>query len=185
MSYAVQFNFYLYAVGDNLNVAVLEPLKARPQQRSMVSTAWLTPSDRFWGPDEVLVSRPQRNYTVKNLKQFFTDLNLTDSYEMYLDTKDLIRDLTPPGVEVHCLHGMNVSTPGQLVYGPNTWPDTQPKVIPDNGDGTVNIRSLIACSKWIGKQKQKVYHTQFPGAEHMEVLHDPRIKAYLKSLLVS
>ncbi|XP_033754287.1 group XV phospholipase A2-like [Pecten maximus] len=175
----------LFASGDNLDVYVVEALKARLEQRSMASTAWLMPSDLYWEADEILVSRPEKNYTVKDFKQFFLDLNYTDGYDMFLDTKDLTRDLTPPGVEVHCLHGYNLTTPGRLVYGPNMWPDSQPKVIPDDGDGTVNIRSLIACKKWIGKQKQKVYHQQFIHAEHMEILRDVRINAYLKSVLLS
>ncbi|XP_060080361.1 phospholipase A2 group XV-like [Ylistrum balloti] len=175
----------LFTSGDNLNVYVVDALKVRPEQRSMVSTAWLLPSDRYWTADEILVTRPERNYTVKDFKQFFQDLNFTDGYDMHLDTKELIRDLTPPGVEVHCLHGHNISTPGRLEFGPNMWPDSQPKVIPDDGDGTVNIRSLHACTEWKGKQKQNVYHKQFDGAEHMEILKDPRIKDYLKSLLIS
>ena len=32
----------------------------------------------------------RRNYTVDDLQQLFTDLNYTDGYDMWLDTKDLI-----------------------------------------------------------------------------------------------
>jgi len=38
--------------GDNLDIIVVKPLTARPYQRSAPSTAWLMPSDRFWGSDE-------------------------------------------------------------------------------------------------------------------------------------
>ncbi len=40
-----------------------------------------------------------------------------------------------------------------------------------NGDGTVNYRSLIGCTRWAGKQEQKVTHHEFPGIDHLEVSH--------------
>ena len=48
------------------------------------------PSTRFWEPDEVLVITEHRNYTVSDYKQLFTDVNYTDGYLLWQDTKDLI-----------------------------------------------------------------------------------------------
>ena len=39
-----------------------------------------------------------------------------------------------------------------------------------DGDGTVNVRSLSACSKWATEQKQAVYIRPFPTRDHMAVL---------------
>ena len=40
------------------------------------------PNGEFgWSDDEVLISTPLRNYTVRNYEQFFRDLNFTDGYE--------------------------------------------------------------------------------------------------------
>ena len=50
--------------GDNLDILVVKPLTARPYQRSATSTAFLMPSSKFWGADEILVQTPNRNYTV-------------------------------------------------------------------------------------------------------------------------
>ncbi|KAJ8302642.1 hypothetical protein KUTeg_019038, partial [Tegillarca granosa] len=163
----------LFASGDSLGLSlVVSPLKVRPEQRSMPSTAWLMPSDLFWNPDEILIQQPKRNYTLHG-------------YYMRQDTENLIRDLTPPGVEVHCLHGNGLPTPGRLVYDVKSWFDYQPSVIPDDGDGTVNIRSLLGCLQWQKKQKQKVYHEIFKDAEHMKILDMPEIIAYIKHLQVS
>lgn len=41
----------------------------------MPSSAWLMPSDQFWNADEVLVVSPSRNYTVKDYKQLFKDID--------------------------------------------------------------------------------------------------------------
>ena len=76
--------------GDSLGVFVVSPLKVRPEQRAMPSTAWLMPSTRFWEPDEVLVITEHRNYTVSDYKQLFMDINYTDGYLLWQDTKDLI-----------------------------------------------------------------------------------------------
>ena len=86
-------------------------------------------------------------------------------------------------MEMHCLHGSKVSTPGALLFPPNTFPDTYPKAIPDNGDGTVNIRSLEAFMAWSGKQKQPVKHVVLEGAEHMAILSDQRTLKYITDFL--
>ena len=171
--------------GDNLGVAFVKALNVRVQQRSMPSSAWLMPSDMFWGKDEVLIERPGRNYTVNDYQQFFMDINFMDGWYMRQDTANLIRSLTPPGVEVHCVHGYGIPTPGTLVYTGNMWPDSQPNVRTDDGDGTVNIRSLKGCLHWQGKQPQKIYHVPVKGAEHMEILDNKDVLVYLKKTLTS
>lgn len=37
-------------------------------------------------------------------------LNLPDAYEMYLDTRDLLRGAPPPGVPIYCLYGVGIPT---------------------------------------------------------------------------
>ena len=76
--------------GDSLGVFVVSPLTVRPEQRAMPSTAWLMPSTRFWGSDEILVFTEHRNYTVNDYQQLFKDINYTDGYLLWQDTKDLI-----------------------------------------------------------------------------------------------
>ncbi|XP_022341795.2 lysosomal phospholipase A and acyltransferase-like [Crassostrea virginica] len=162
----------LFASGDSLGVVFVKPIKVRTEQRSMPSTAWLMPSDKAWGPDEILVMQPERNYTVKDYKQFFEDISYMDGWYMRQDTVNLIRDLTAPGIKVYCLHGINVKTPGVLIYDKSTWFDSQPNIVPDNGDGTVNVRSLRACLNWQKQQKQPVFHKEFPNVDHMSLLKD-------------
>ena len=120
-----------------------------------------------------------RNYTVKDYKDFFHDINFLDGWEIRQDTQNLIRNLTPPGVRMHCVHGSGVPTSGTLVYGPGMFPDKTPKVIPDDGDGTVNMRSLMACTGWKGKQKYPVDHKVLPKVEHSQILSDPQALKYI------
>ncbi|XP_071092371.1 lysosomal phospholipase A and acyltransferase-like isoform X1 [Haliotis cracherodii] len=175
----------LFSAGDNLNVPFVEGINVREEQRSMPSSAFLMPSEKFWAANEVLVSQPKRNYTVKDYKAFFTDLGIPNAYLMRQDTENLVKDLIPPGVEIHCLHGVKMPTPLQFIFGEGMWPDKQPKVVTGNGDGTVNIRSLHGCLSWQGKQKQKIYHKEFPKAEHTEILSNKDVLAYIKTVVNS
>lgn len=95
----------------------------------------------------------------------------------------MIADVKAPQVEMHCLYGSKVDTPGALQFPPNGFPDTYPKTIPDDGDGTVNMRSLEACLAWSGKQKQAVKHSVLEGAEHMAILSDQRTLRYITDFL--
>ncbi|KAH3772297.1 phospholipase A2 group XV-like [Dreissena polymorpha] len=171
--------------GDNLNVPIVKSINVRREQRSMPSTAWLMPSDEFWKPDEVLVVSPARNYTVRDYKQLFKDIDYETGYMMWEDTHNLINPLTAPQVEMHCLHGVNVSTPGQFVYDNKSWHDSEPtRTILDDGDGTVNIRSLLGCLRFQDQQSQPVYHKTFNQGEHLQMLNLKDVIAYIKDVLI-
>ncbi|XP_059163552.1 phospholipase A2 group XV-like [Physella acuta] len=173
----------LMSSGDSLGVIIVSPSHVRPEQRSMPSTAFLMPSEKFWKPSEVLVMTPKKNYTVVDYKEFFADLNFTDGYEMRKDTENLIGDLTPPEVTVHCLHGSGVETPDMLIFGEGEFPDVYPKVKPGDGDGTVNLRSLLGCLSWQGNQKEPVYHQVIDKAEHMAILQDEAVRKYIMDVV--
>ena len=88
---------------------------------------------------------------------------------MWEDTRPLLYDLVPPGVELHCLYGTGIETTERLVYSKSS-PSGKATIIPGDGDGTVNVRSLKACQRWVGKQKKPVYPREFPKRDHMQVL---------------
>lgn len=176
----------LMASGDNIDVIIVRPLAARPYQRSAPSTAFLMPSYNFWGADEVLVSRPKRNYTVYDYEAFFNDIKFPEGYELYKKTTKLINDLQPPFVETHTLYGVDLKTPAGFVYKKESdFPDAQPAVLYGDGDGTVNKRSLLGYQRWLGKQKQPIYFKEFSGVEHVATLKHPDVIAYILSLLNS
>ncbi|KAL7058142.1 hypothetical protein AAHC03_016739 [Spirometra sp. Aus1] len=101
---------------------------------------------------------------------------------MYMNTRDLVDGTTgPTGVdEVYCVHGSNVSTAAAMVYAPpstfvSPFPDQSPTILFDDGDGTVNERSLAVCSRW-----KDVRYTVLPSADHLGIVRDPR---FLQQLL--
>ncbi|MBN3306800.1 PAG15 phospholipase, partial [Amia calva] len=171
------------ASGDNNRIPVISPLKIRSQQRSAVSTNWLLPYNNTWPLDKVIVMTPKTNYTVRDYQRFYNDINFQDGWLMRQDTEPLVRDLTPPGVAVHCLYGSGVDTPETLVY--TDFPDKEPKVLNGDGDGTVNLISATQCKRWIGWQKQPVQLLELRGNEHIDMLLNMTTIAYIKKVLLS
>ncbi|CAF0766669.1 unnamed protein product [Didymodactylos carnosus] len=173
----------LMASGDNIDVYVVSPIQVRPYQRSAPSTAFVMPSPNIWSKEDVLVITPSKNYTVQNYDEFFNDINYTTGYQYWLNVKDLVDELKPPDIEVHALYGSQLPTPGVFMYNQQTFPDLQPVVLPDNGDGTVNMRSLLVHEKWIGKQTQDIKSLELPGVEHLAILKHPTTINYVIQVL--
>ncbi|KRY33697.1 Group XV phospholipase A2, partial [Trichinella spiralis] len=148
-----------FASGYNLDQwkLVLNPLTIRKEQRSMTSSAFLLPSTKLWSADEVLVTTVSRNYTAYDYKEFFNDIGFKKGWSMYKNTRRLLEDLKAPGVELHCLYGVDIPTAERLVYGKGKFPDSQPIEINGDGDGTVGIRSLAACMDWVKEQEHDVH----------------------------
>jgi len=159
--------------GDNLGIFIVNTFKSRQYQRTLPSVAWLMPKPTFWGPDEVLLSTQKRNYTVTQYKDLFYDMGWPTGWEMYKDEHQFGMDLKPPGVRVHCIYGVNVSTSKAFQY--SYWfpfPDNKPYAIVGDGDGTVNIRSLEGWTRWVGKQPHSVSATPRPHVNHLAILDD-------------
>jgi len=189
----------LMASGDNIDVKhflshlltlitpfqvyVVSPIRIRSYQRSAPSTAFVMPSLDFWDKDEVVVVSPIRNYTVNQYKEFFDDIKYPTGYEYWLNNKDLLDATRPPEIECHELYGTQMPTPGVLLYNNRTFPDLPPVVLPDNGDGTVNMRSLLGFKKWEGKQHQDIHSLEIPGVEHLVILRHPMVINYVQQVV--
>lgn len=172
-----------FVSGDNLGVIVVPNLTVREDERTFPSLAFLLPSDKFWPQDEVIMTTNEKNYTTANYKELFMDINHTVGYEMWLDNRNLTYNLTHPGVDVHCIHGVGVNTAETLHY--NKFPDHQPKIVWGDGDSTVNTRSLAGCLRWQNITDKKVNHLAIPGVDHLSVMTDIRILKYILEAVTS
>lgn len=141
------------------------------------------PSRLFWKENEVLVQTESKNYTLTDLRDFLYDINVPNGWEFRKDNEKYQLDFSAPGVRVHCLYGTGVDTVERLYYKPGTAIDGTPQLIPGDGDGTVNLRSLEGCKHWDGKQKQKVYPKPLSGINHMDILRHPDVLSYIKNAL--
>jgi len=176
----------LLASGYNLDYyrIVLSPIRLRAMQRTFTSSAYLFPSEELWPRNESLLYTDVKNYTTQNIKEFFDDIDYPIGYQQYLSTRDADL-LKPPGVEVHCIYGTEVITPEQFFWKSHKdFPDSVPTTVYGNGDGTVNIRSLRACSRWKDRNNgTNINVTELNGADHMSILRDPRTITLLRSIL--
>ncbi len=154
--------------------------------RSATSTAFLMPTDQFWGPEEVILSTPNRNYTVNDYEDLFNDVGFPTGYQYRKNTEKLTYDLVPPHVETHCLYGVGLKTPESFYYKKQKdFPDAQPSVIYGDGDGTVNLRSMLAYRRWVGKQQHPIYFKEIPGAEHVQTLKNQAVIDYILKLFLN
>ncbi|XP_077275869.1 lysosomal phospholipase A and acyltransferase isoform X1 [Temnothorax americanus] len=173
----------VFAIGDDLGAYFLRESVLRDEQITSPSLGWLLPSKLFWKDTEILIQSDQKNYTLNNLQEYFIDIDVSNAWEFRKDNEKYQLDFTAPGVEVHCLYGSKVNTVEKLYYKPGTSVNGYPELIFGDGDGTVNIRSLEACTRWQKSQKQKIYNQGFPGVDHTEILRNPDILAYVKTVL--
>lgn len=142
------------------------------------------PSVNFWEKDEIVVVGPIRNYTVHQYKEFFDDIQHPTGYEYWLNNKDLLEEVKPPEVELHEIYSLQMPSPGVLVYDNYSFPNSQPTVLYDDGDGTVNKRSLFGFKRWEGKQKQDIHTLELIGVEHLAILRHPTTINYVTQVLI-
>lgn len=173
-----------FASGDNEGIWIVPNSEERPGSRTYPSSAWLLPypSDT-WPKEDLIVFTPERNYSAWDYKDLFADMNYTRGYEMHMETESLTGPLPPPNVTLHCLYGEKMDTPYQFHYGPGEFPDTQPKTICSDGDGTVNIESLKACAQWKDQQPYNVTLKGYPGVEHVHTIKNSDIIAHVDSIV--
>ena len=133
---------------------------------------------------QVIIQTAKQNYSLGNLKEFFLDIGYPDGINITGQVPPVWFD-NPPNVPLYCIYGTGIDTPEKFLYATDEFPDTFPKTIFGDGDGTVNIRSLQACHSFVGKQKQQVVIKSFSKAEHMGMVGDSRVIEYVKNLISS
>ncbi|KAF6214998.1 hypothetical protein GE061_009746 [Apolygus lucorum] len=151
--------------------------------RSFPSIAYLMPTKELWG-NEVLVSRPQKNYSLSNLKELYDDLNDPIGWEMWKDQQPYV-SLEPPRVEFHCVYGTtdkDTTTEGLIYEHEYQFPD-EPRIKAGPGDGTVNLRSLEYCKKWKQQQNQAVYVEHFHNVDHLGIVTNKETVDYITKVL--
>ncbi len=163
----------------------------RALERSLPGTAFLMPDydptgQYGWDSQDILVSTPMKNYTVNDYQTLFNDMNFTNGYSMWLNGAKIIPSLAAPAVEVLCVHGSQLQTPGQLVFNKQSdFPNGIPTMVGDTGDGTVNIRSLNGCQRFQSMQSQKFIYEVMPNVSHGGMLKSKQFLNYLQNYLAN
>lgn len=162
-----------FASGNALGVPLVDPLLVREEQRSSESNLWLMPSPRFFGRSKPLVITPNATYTGQDILRFLNDIGFSEGVNRYSSRiLPLVARLKAPEVPITCVIGTGVSTPETLYYGKKGF-DQQPEVLYGDGDGTVNMVSLVAVeSEWAEEKNQTLKFIKIPGVSHTGILKD-------------
>ena len=73
----------------------------------------------------------------------------------------------------------------RIVYSSNFTANAKAKLMKGEGDGTVNVRSLAACTKWEKELsgRHKCQHHVFNNTDHLQILRDEGSSEYVKDLI--
>jgi len=171
-----------YASGYNLGITITDPKIIREEQRSYETGVYLLPHPYHWtDQDQILVTTPTRNYTVRDYYYFFHDIGFPQGIDM-LDNVVNITRLEHPGVRTHNVYSVGVDTPAGMIYDYG-FPDEQPvQRIMGDGDGTVTVESLRFAKNFLRPEAGDTGY-QFSGLNHGQILKSKKVLQYLRSLL--
>ncbi|KAK6160591.1 hypothetical protein DH2020_003972 [Rehmannia glutinosa] len=162
-----------FASGNTLGVPLVDPLLVREQQRCSPSNLWLMPSPSVFSRGKPLVITPDASYSSSDIAEFLKDIGFSEGvYPYKTRVLPLVESLPAPEVAVTCVVGSGVKTPETLFYGDGGF-DERPEVVYGDGDGTVNMVSLLALeTAWDGRKNQSVKVVKIPGVSHTSILKD-------------
>ncbi|KAM7266663.1 hypothetical protein ACFE04_004560 [Oxalis oulophora] len=160
-----------FASGSTLGVPLVDPLLVREEQRSSESNLWLFPNPFLFNQEKSLVVTPYDTYTASDTVKFLDDIGYSEGVYPYTSRiLPLMEQLTAPLVPVTCIIGKGVKTAETLIYGENGF-DEQPEIVYGDGDGTVNLVSLLALeSLWRSEKNQALKLISISGVDHTDIL---------------
>ena len=161
-----------FASGSTLGVPLVDPLLVRAEQRSSESNLWLLPNPKVLGRRKLVITQ-HRSYSVHDMVDFLKDIGFPEGVYPY-ETRilPLIGKIEAPEVPITCIMGTGVRTPESLFYRNGDF-DEQPEVSYGDGDGTVNMVSLLALqSLWGDEKNQSLKVIKIGGVSHTSILKD-------------
>ncbi|XP_062021782.1 lecithin-cholesterol acyltransferase-like 1 [Rosa rugosa] len=162
-----------FASGNTLGVPLVNPLLVREEQRSSESNLWLMPNPRLFRSKKPIVITPDATYSAQNIPQFLNDIGFPEGIHPFKTRILVLMDqLEAPGVPLTCVIGTGVRTAETLFYDKRGF-DEQPEIVYGDGDGTVNMLSLLGHeSLWSNAENQTLKTIRVPGVTHTAILKD-------------
>ena len=133
--------------------------------RSQQSTLWRLPTPLVFGDRPLAVTR-SGTYTARNMSAFLEAIGFPDGVRPY-ETRVLPmwEALPPPMVPVTSVIGVGIRTPETYVFGTDGF-EGEPEVTYGDGDGDINLVSLVAVEDWAGVEGQAMEVVRLPGVNH-------------------
>ncbi|CAL4940896.1 unnamed protein product [Urochloa decumbens] len=141
----VVLGMYTLVAGNSLGLPFVDPAALKGEYRSLQSSLWPLPSPAVFGAGQPLVTTRSKAYTAGDMAGFLQDIGMGEAVRPY-ETRVLPLfggELPSPRVPVACVVGVGVDTPELLEY-PGDGFDAAPRMVMGDGDGLVNLASLVA-----------------------------------------
>lgn len=150
--------------GCGLPDSAARPTKVR-LARSQQSSLWRLPTPPVFGDRPLVVTR-NATYTARNITEFLEAIEFPEGVRPYVTrVLPMWRALPAPMVPVTSLIGVGVRTPETYVFGEEGF-EGEPEVVYGDGDGDINMVSLVAVEEWAGVQGQVSKVVRLPGVHH-------------------
>ncbi|CAL4924092.1 unnamed protein product [Urochloa decumbens] len=172
----VVLGMYTLVAGNSLGLPFVDPAALKAEYRSLQSSLWPLPSPAVFGAGQPLVTTRSKAYTAGDMAGFLEDIGMGEAVGPY-ETRVLPLfggELPSPRVPVACVVGVGVDTPELLEY-PGDGFDAAPRMVMGDGDGLVNLASLVAVDvAWRRHPADRFSMVKVRNVSHTGLLVDDR-----------
>ncbi|KAL6905416.1 hypothetical protein ACP4OV_003017 [Aristida adscensionis] len=171
----VVLGMHALAAGNNLGLPFVDPAALQDEYRSLQSSLWPLPNLNAFAAARPLVTTRSRSYTAGDMPDFLRAVGLGEAVRPYEScVLPLFRELPPPQVPVVCVVGVGVDTPETLAYPGDDF-DAAPRMAMGDGDGLVNLASLVAVDPaWRRRRGGEFRMVKLRNVSHIGLLVDDR-----------
>ncbi|TKV92864.1 hypothetical protein SEVIR_9G188700v4 [Setaria viridis] len=152
-----------------------DPLSFANTTRSFATAFSVLPSPKVFGHAPVVVTRA-KNYSAYNIPEYLRANGFSDGEVARYVTRVLPVSLnfSAPAVPMTCINGIGVPTPEKLVYWDGDFGAKPDQVVYGDGDGAINIASMLALDALIGADPEQDYFKSLliHNTSHVGVISD-------------
>ncbi|XP_012699620.2 lecithin-cholesterol acyltransferase-like 1 [Setaria italica] len=168
LSLGILIQAQIIAFGPNMKFVGATQSSLRTMWRSFETGIVDLPSPKVFGHMPLVITE-QRNYSAYDMEDFLVAIGFGDSVEPFRRRMvPKMRYFKVPMVPVTCINGVGIRTAKQLVYWKSDY-DRSPEIAYGDGDGTVNLISMLTFDKEMRRQpaqKKQFKSVKIHGAEH-------------------
>ncbi|XP_004982582.1 lecithin-cholesterol acyltransferase-like 1 [Setaria italica] len=161
--------------GSSSSSSPTDPLSFANTTRSFATAFSVLPSPKVFGHAPVVVTRA-KNYSAYNIPEYLRANGFSDGEVARYVTRVLPVSLnfSAPAVPMTCINGIGVPTPEKLVYWDGDFGAKPDQVVYGDGDGAINIASMLALDALIGADPEQDYFKSLliHNTSHVGVISD-------------
>ncbi|TVU04116.1 hypothetical protein EJB05_50318, partial [Eragrostis curvula] len=142
--------------------------------RSFASMLSVLPSPNVYGHTPLVITRA-KNYSADDIPEFLSAAGLSDDVVARYRTRGLpvTLNIRAPLVPITCINSVGIPTVDKLVYWDGNF-SVEPQVVYGDGDGTINLATVLALKRVIGDDPHQDYFKSvfIPNVTHDGMISD-------------